>query len=236
IGSGGYQGRKAQGIHWHVSEQHQVSYRHLDNEQEDIVEVWLKNGGEKTHFNKKPDNADSTNAAQPAGEVRKMDCMDCHNRPSHVFRSADDAIDEKIMIGAIPRDIPYIKRQALEVITRHYDSVESARLGISRGITMWYRNNYPALFKRGTTSLDTAIKGIQQAYVENVFPEMNVAWGTYKDFIGHKNNTGCFRCHGGLHVSAEGQMISNDCESCHIILAENEPASSVLNLLKGLNE
>ena len=236
IGSGGYQGRKAQGIHWHVSEQHQVFYRHLDNAQEDIAEVWLKNGGEKTHFNKTPDNIDSSKSTPGSGEVRQMDCMDCHNRPTHVFRSADEALDEKIMTGAIPRDLPFIKRQALEAVTHEYESVEGARLGIAKSITTWYKNNYPALFKRGTTPLDTAIKGIQQAYMENVFPEMNVQWGTYKDFIGHKNNTGCFRCHGGLHASADGQMISNDCDSCHIILAENEPASSVLNLLKRLNK
>lgn len=236
IGSGGYQGRKAQGIHWHVSEQHQVSYRHIDNEQEDIVEVWLKNDREKTHFKKTAHSNDSSRADHLAGEVRKMDCMDCHNRPTHVFRNPNEAIDEKIMIGAIPQDIPYIKRQALEVITQEYKSVDSARLSISRSLTMWYKNNYPALLKHGTTSLDSAIKGIQQAYSENVFPEMNVKWGTYKDFIGHKNNTGCFRCHGGLHISSEGQKISHDCESCHIILAENEPAASVLTLLKGLKK
>lgn len=236
IGSGGYQGRKAQGIHWHVSEQHQVSYRHLDKAQENIVEVWLKNTGEKTHFKKMSASKDSSKSPSELGEVRQMDCIDCHNRPTHVFRSANEALNEKIMTGAIPRDLPFIKRQSLKAVTRDYKSVEGARIGISKSITAWYENNYPDLHNHGKKRIIKAIEGIQQAYMENVFPEMNVRWGTYKNFIGHKDDTGCFRCHGGLHESADGQKISDDCESCHIILAENEPASNVLNLLKGLKK
>jgi hypothetical protein len=234
IGSGGYEGRKAQGIHWHISEKHQVSYRHTDKAQENIVEVWLKDSGQKTHFNKISDTEDPSQPTIPFGEVRKMDCMDCHNRPTHVFRSADEALDEKIAIGLIPRNIPFIKRQALEAITQEYDSVENALIGISKTVTMWYKNNYPAFFNNNKSLLYDAISAMQQAYQENIFPEMNVSWGTYTDFIGHKDGNGCFRCHGGQHATADGEKISHECESCHIILAENEPASNVLNILKGL--
>ena len=236
IGSGGYQGRKAQGIHWHISEKHQVSYRHSDKSQEEISEVWLKNGGEKTHFNKISSSNNTSKLPRVAGEVKQMDCIDCHNRPTHVFRSAEEALDEKIMTGTIPRTLPYIKRQALEVLTQEYDSIENASHSIAKDITSWYKGNYPDIHNQGKKLLVQAIEGIQQAYKENVFPEMNVRWGTYKDFIGHKDGTGCFRCHGGQHVSSDGQKISDDCESCHIILAENEPASGVLDLLKGLNK
>ena len=96
----------------------------------------------------------------------------------------------------------------------------------------WYLTNYPDLASHDKPLLDKAIAGVQQAYMENVFPEMNIGWDTYADFIGHKNGTGCFRCHDGQHSSENGQTISNDCESCHIILAENEPSPDVLSLLQ----
>jgi len=230
IGSGGYLGRKAQGIHWHVSEDHPVFYKYTDQAQEDVAQVWLQDNGQEIHFYKTSDAGKQDTGQQ--GTVRKMDCMDCHNRPTHVFRSADEALDEKLVTGIIPRELPYIKRQALKTITAHYDSVDKALPEISRGLKEWYLTNYPDLISHDRSLLDKAIAGVQQAYAENVFPEMNIGWDTYADFIGHKNGTGCFRCHDGQHSSENGQTISNDCESCHIILAENEPSPDVLSLLQ----
>jgi hypothetical protein len=230
IGSGGYLGRKAQGIHWHVSEDHPVFYMYTDHAQEDVVQVWRQDGGREIHFYKTSDTGKQDTTQQ--GIVRKMDCMDCHNRPTHVFRSADEALDEKLITGIIPPEVPFIKRQALKTITPHYDSVDEALQGISRGLKEWYLTNYPDLASHDKPLLDKAIAGVQQAYVENVFPEMNIGWDTYTDFIGHKNGSGCFRCHDGLHSSENGQTISNDCDSCHIILAENEPSLDVLSLLQ----
>lgn len=230
IGSGGYLGRKAQGIHWHVSEDHPVFYRYTDQAQEDVSQVWLQDGEQEIRFSKtsptgKPD-------ASVAGTVRKMDCMDCHNRPTHVFLSADEALDEKLVTGIIPREMPFIKRQGLQTITPHYDSADQALQEISRGLKEWYLANYPDLVSHDKTLLDKAIAGVQQAYMENVFPAMHIDWDTYTDFIGHKNSSGCFRCHDGQHFSENGQTISNDCDSCHIILAENEPSPDVLGLLQ----
>jgi len=230
IGSGGYLGRKAQGIHWHVSEDHPVFYRYTDQAQEDVVQVWLQDNGREIHFYKTSDAG-----KQETGQletVRKMDCMDCHNRPTHVFRSADEALDEKMITDAIPREIPFIKRQALEIITPTYDSVDAALQAISRGLREWYLAHYPDLISQDRPLLDKAIAGVQQAYLENVFPAMNIGWDTYTDFIGHKNGSGCFRCHDGRHRSEDGQTISNACDRCHIILAENEPSPDVLSLLQ----
>jgi hypothetical protein len=230
IGSGGYLGRKAQGIHWHVSEDHPVFYKYTDQAQEDISQVWLEDGGKEIRFYKTAETG-GRDASQP-GTVRQMDCMDCHNRPTHVFLSADEALDEKMITGIIPREIPFIKRQALQAITPYYDSIGKAQHEISRGLKDWYLTNYPDLVNRDTALLDKAIAGAQQAYMENVFPAMHIEWGTYTDFIGHKNNSGCFRCHDGRHRTESGQTISNDCESCHIILAENQPSPDVLGLLQ----
>jgi len=152
--------------------------------------------------------------------------------PTHVFRSADEALDEKMITGAIPPEVPFIKRQALALITAPYETSDAAVQSVSRGLKEWYAANYPEFAGARKPLLDQAIAGVEQAYRENVFPEMHIGWDTYKDFIGHKNGTGCFRCHDGRHVSESGQTISRDCNCCHIVLAENEPAPDVLHLLK----
>jgi len=82
--------------------------------------------------------------------------------------------------------------------------------------------------------LGQAISGIQAAYVENVFPEMKIEWNTYRNFLGHKNDSGCFRCHDGSHTTKAGEIISMDCDTCHVILAEDEADPKVLETLRGL--
>jgi hypothetical protein len=54
-------------------------------------------------------------------------------------------------------------------------------------------------------------------YRRNVFPRMNVTWGTYGNNIGHTDAPGCFRCHDDNHKSKEGAVIRQDCELCHTI-------------------
>lgn len=231
IGSGGYLGRKAHGIHWHVSEDNQVFYKYSDLHQEEIAQVWLQNGNKKTIYSKTA-LQQQVPATLLSGTVRKMDCMDCHNRPTHVFLSAEEALDEKILMGVIPRTIPFIKKNGVEIVSRQYDSVEQALEAISQDLFQWYEKNYPDFTSSKKHLLDKAVAGIQQAYRENVFPDMEVGWNTYDNFIGHKDGNGCFRCHKGEHVSEEGKVISHDCDSCHVILAENEPQPDVLRILK----
>ena len=56
---------------------------------------------------------------------------------------------------------------------------------------------------------------LQTVYRRNVFPVMNVTFGTYPDNLGHITSTGCFRCHDGGHTAKDGAVISADCEYCH---------------------
>jgi len=114
IGSGDYSGRKAHGIHWHISENHSVSYvGSADHKYISEVTLVRADNQKKVYRRETP-----SSQAGVVGE-RIMDCVDCHNRPSHVFMSAEDALDEKLVTGIIPREIPYIKRQALAAITKN---------------------------------------------------------------------------------------------------------------------
>jgi hypothetical protein len=60
-----------------------------------------------------------------------------------------------------------------------------------------------------------AIVAAQDLYRRNVFPSMNVTWGSYPDNRGHAASLGCFRCHDDSHKAQDGSAISADCEYCH---------------------
>jgi hypothetical protein len=65
--------------------------------------------------------------------------------------------------------------------------------------------------------VERAVVGTQQLYRKNVFPAMNVTWGTYPNNIGHMDSPGCFRCHDDNHKSKNGKTIGQDCSFCHEI-------------------
>ena len=73
--------------------------------------------------------------------------------------------------------------------------------------------------------LKNASDAVQAIYLRNVFPEMKITWGTYVNNLGHTDFPGCFRCHDGDHVSADGRSIPNDCSTCHnlIVVEEKDP-------------
>jgi hypothetical protein len=230
IGSGGYLGQKAHGIHWHISEQHQIFYVAADEKRQQIEQVVMidPEGRETRYFQ---DGVEET----AKGNKRLMDCIDCHNRPTHVFLSPEAALDQKLLTRRISPELPFIKREALVAITRKYDSVAQARQGIAEQLARWYGANYPDIEKEQPDLLSAAIQGAQQAYEDNVFPEMNIGWESFQSCIAHQHGNGCFRCHNDRFQSADGRVISRDCTLCHIILAENEPAEKVLKRITDYN-
>jgi hypothetical protein len=58
---------------------------------------------------------------------------------------------------------------------------------------------------------------VQQLYATNVFPAMNVTWGTHANNLGHTDSPGCFRCHDDQHKTSDGRVIRQDCDLCHDI-------------------
>ncbi len=236
VGSGDIQGNMAHGIHWHVSENQQVLYRAADHEREIITEVrQVEKGKKDIIYTMAADDEEKVNpnaGGAESGELRKMDCIDCHNRPTHIFLSAEEALDQKLSANIIPPYLPFIKRQALAAIKKKYDSREVARVEISRDLQNWYSTNYPELILNNPSLFERAVQGTVQAYEENVFPKMDVEWGVYKNFLGHTDGSGCFRCHGKLQETQSGRIISSDCNLCHVILAENEEQPEIIKSLQ----
>lgn len=233
IGSGGYRGSEAHGIHWHVAPENQISYTHSDRGREQISDVTLtKPDGTQVVFRGEPGGIELV-ADSHSGETRLMDCLDCHNRPTHIYLGPNKALDQKLTHGEIPLSLPYIKKVSYDLITQEYASHEEAKNSIATGLRGWYRQKYPELVGDNMALLEQAISGVQAAYVENVFPEMKIGWNTYRNFLGHSDDSGCFRCHDDSHETEAGETISMDCETCHVILAEEEENPEVLSTLQG---
>lgn len=226
---GGKQAGQSQGIHWHVDPNHQVRFR-SDPTREIMYEVELTDlaeGGTKKLFK----------GAEPAPEGtewRTMDCVDCHNRASHIYRSPEFEVDLALEEGRIDRSLPYIRREGLRIITeKEYASHAEARDGIATAVQAFYAQSYPDL--AGTPAVEQAGKALGDAYAWNNFPHMKVKWNTYPNHVGHKDSPGCFRCHDNKHKTGDGAKIGKKCNTCHNIVAEEESNSAVLQEL-GLQE
>ena len=237
IGSAGDRVQSSHGIHWHIAPENKITYRSTDHSRTVIPEVILTQAdGTQTVF--RTEDADELlNETALEGEMREMDCIDCHNRPSHIYLSPDDALDRKLAEGEIPNQLPFIKRQAMELITVSYESGDLARATIIGKLNNWYQENYPELVAANPKILEEAVKGVVAAYSDNVFPEMKVEWGTYINHIGHGPDfdIGCFRCHDDMHETPDGKTISADCNTCHTLLAIEEENPKILKELQGRN-
>ena len=162
------------------------------------------------------------------GEKRVMDCIDCHNRPTHVFELPENGVDLRMSRGLISPELPYIRKKAVELLKANYADRESAQKQIVEGIESYYRSTYPEIYNSKRALVEQSADNIAKIYLRNIFPEMNVTWGVHPNNLGHNDFPGCFRCHDGSHTTSDGQTISNDCTSCHILLAVQEENPKVL--------
>jgi hypothetical protein len=154
-----------------------------------------------------------------------MDCIDCHNRPTHVFELAGNAVDRQMVSGRISPALPFVKKQAVELLKASYPDRETGIREVGAGLANFYHAKYP---QADASKVNDAVQAVQAIYALNVFPDMKVTWGTYPNNIGHTDSIGCFRCHDGNHVSASGKEIPNDCSVCHDLLAMEEKDPKVL--------
>jgi nitrate/TMAO reductase-like tetraheme cytochrome c subunit len=179
----------------------------------------------------------SSDAKGPIQGVRRtMDCIDCHNQATHVFQTAEEAVDEAMLDGTPDPNLPFMHKQALQLIQATYSSQAEAGQKITSGLEDFYRSQYPQLWSSQHSQIDASARRLVGIYDRNVFPNMKITWGTYPNNIGHMAYPGCFRCHDGSHTSKDGKTLSNDCSLCHNLLATDETHPNVLNDLQLQNE
>jgi hypothetical protein len=174
-----------------------------------------------------------TDAQIAAAPKRVMDCVDCHNRPTHIYQPPDRAVDRSMLGGQIPRDLPWIKSQAVAALTRDYATTEQAVEGIANDITAFYRKDHPDVFAQRRPDIDRAVAQVQTIFRTIRFPEMKVDWRTHPDNVGHLYSPGCFRCHNGQHKAADGSTLTNECEACHDLIGQREGTVVMVNAPSG---
>jgi hypothetical protein len=222
---GGLAGQRSHGIHWHVDPDVRIRYR-SDETRETIWEV------EYTHGDSEDVKIFRDRKAPEEGGIwREMDCVDCHNRPSHNYQAPETEIDVAIRDGLIDRSLPFVRKEALRIIDNEYASHDEAREIISAELTSYYADNHPDLASEKSESISQAATVLGDIYSVNVFPEMQVWWNTYPEHIGHERSEGCFRCHGRRLRTEDRETISRDCDVCHTVLAEREENPDILTQL-----
>jgi hypothetical protein len=224
---GGQQGTASTGIHWHVDPG--VKIRFLsDASRQNIYDVEMTSADGKVRTFK--------TEAKPTGptEWRSMDCVDCHNRPSHTYKMPSTEINSALDDGRIDKTLPFIKREGLRVLQAKYASHEEARATIASEIDGFYKTKYAELAAAKAPAIAAAGKSLGDIYTWNVFPKMKVTWGTYPNNLGHDDNSpGCMRCHDKKHATADGsEKIGGGCKICHAVLADDEADPEILKTLK----
>jgi nitrate/TMAO reductase-like tetraheme cytochrome c subunit len=197
------------GIHWHMNVANKIEYVASDDTRQKIPWVRMTDPqGVVTEF-RLPRFTNTVNEAS----IRRMDCMDCHNRPAHRYETPNSAVNLAMALGTIDRSLPYIKTNALFALTRSYTNEATALEGIATVLANRYADN---------PRIRPTIEAVQQIYKNNFFPEMKASWKAYPDNIGHKDWPGCFRCHDGNHKTSDGKRAinANDCNTCHTILSQ----------------
>lgn len=192
------------GIHWHMNIANKVEYIATDEARQKIP--WIRvtdRDGKTTVFESEDEKLKPEQLA--AATPRRVDCIDCHNRPSHVYNAPNKAVNIAMATGRIDPKLPSVKKNAVEALTGDYKTSEEALQKIAAKL-----KDYDA----------KTVAEVQTIYSQNFFPEMNVNWRKYPNNIGHTIFPGCYRCHDGKHKSAEGKVVAHDCNSCHTIIAQ----------------
>jgi hypothetical protein len=223
-------GGKIAGVHGaHVGPGIHIRYAAPDGARQTIpwVEYRDENSGKTLTFAA----SDSTPDSIKAVPKHDMQCVDCHNRPTHRFELPDRAMDEAMALGEIPVTLPYIKKKGLEALKENYPSSKEANEQLPASIISFYQKNYPDVYGKRSQDITQAAQAILAIYNRNVFPDMKVTWGTYPNNLGHTDFPGCFRCHDGSHMTGDGKSITQDCNACHEPLAMEETSPEILKSL-----
>jgi len=213
------------GIHQHISPDVKIEYKTTSANRQTIP--WVRYTNIKTGVSEVYTDSQNVLSKEKLDslETRVMDCIDCHNRPSHNYQVPQKFIDKSISSGKLSKDLPGIKQVSMQVLYKIYSTKDSAFMAIKDKVTEFYTKNHPELLISKKTEIENAIAEIQTGYANNIFPYMKADWRGYPNNIGHMETDGCFRCHNDRHATASGKIISKDCNLCHTIQAQGRPDS-----------
>jgi nitrate/TMAO reductase-like tetraheme cytochrome c subunit len=215
-----------EGIHWHMNIANQITYIATDEQRQTIAYVEARDmqGRATEYFAKDSKLTKEQIAATPK---RRMDCIDCHNRPTHIYVPPDTSVDRSFAAHRLDITLPFLKQQSVAALIGDYKDTDAAMQGIAKTIEDFYAGKYPDVARNKQPEIRSAVEEVQRIYKVTIFPEMKVDWRSHPNNIGHMYTNGCFRCHDGQHVSPEGKVISKSCNTCHTVLSQQENAVNV---------
>jgi nitrate/TMAO reductase-like tetraheme cytochrome c subunit len=213
----------SEGIHWHINPSVKIDYISENDKRENIFYVRYTDRatGKSKVFtdenNPAPDSLVSEN------NMRTMDCIDCHNRPSHNYQSPTVYFDKAMLTGEVSKDVPFIKKAAMSVLRESFTDKDTAFMKIHDGMMDFYKTGYPGIFQAKENEINNSVSAVQKAFSLNTFPRMKVTYDAYPEHIGHLESPGCFRCHNNSFKAEDGSVISRDCNLCHTIVGQGKP-------------
>jgi hypothetical protein len=209
-----------EGIHWHINPDVKIEY--IASDEARLKLPWVRYTNTKTGTTKiYQDTEEPLDESQiAAAEIRTMDCIDCHNRPSHNYRAPSLFINHAITAGEISSSLPGIKALAMEICSEEHDTMDEAMANIEETVNSHFEEEHPEVYQKEGAAVKQAMVGLKRTYSRNIFPAMKVKWDAYPNHIGHLEFDGCFRCHNNRHTSPSNEVISMDCNLCHIINAQ----------------
>ena len=209
---------RAGGIHWwHIYSDNKIRFLSSDESRQEItwVELTTADGEVRTYSR----DSDETPSTEAVADARIMDCIDCHNRPTHTFYVPAKAIDWIIDTHPELAALPYFKRQAVKTIDDDYETHSTGMAAVRAAILDFYASEYPDVAATQSDLVTLAADLAAQAYGKSTFPDMDTNWETHPNHIGHDDFPGCMRCHDDEMATADGKYtIPMDCETCHIFL------------------
>jgi len=208
-----------EGIHWHVSNNVKVEYMPLNRKRTSIGTVKVTQpDGLTEEFTIDSAEAEGEGAGEEL-EWRTMDCIDCHNRPTHVNDRLEEWVDFGLLSGKIDPQLPGIREDAIFVLDKEYESRDQAKeLLIKTLVELQGERHDPSYIRANEEKIVKAGQFLLEGYMNNIWPAMNIDWGTYRQHLGHQfadEGYGCWRCHDDEHQTKTGKVIPQDCDLCH---------------------
>ena len=221
------------GIHWHMNIGNKVTYIARDKHRQDIPWVQVEDQqGRVTVYQSKDNPLKPEEIAKLP--KRRMDCVDCHNRPTHIYVAPDRSVDDALVAKRLDPSLPFIKQQAVQVLTADYKDTPQATQAIATNLENFYQQKYPDVYKAKQMEVRNAVSEVQRIFKSTIFPEMKVDWRVHPNNIGHFMSAGCFRCHDGNHASSEGKMVTKQCDTCHTVIGEVMSGQPVYGSSQGI--
>ena len=214
-----------EGIHWHMNIANKIDFVATDEQRQVIPYIRVEDmQGRVTEYYAKDSKLTKDQIAK--APRHHMDCVDCHNRPTHIYVPPDLAVDQSLLARRIDASLPFIKQQAVSVLTATYATTDAAKQGIASGLQNFYETKYPGVAKTKELEIRDAVTEVQLIFQRTTFPEMKLNWQTHPNNLGHFYFAGCFRCHDGQHVSADGRVVSRECNQCHTLMSQSDAVTA----------